>query len=55
MLFQGYTLYPWLTVAQNVAFGLQFQRMPKAQQRDRVRYFLDVVTAVANPVVRCRN
>ena len=43
MVFQGYTLYPWLTVAQNVAFGLQFQKMPKAQQRDRVRYFLDVV------------
>lgn len=43
MVFQGYTLYPWLTVAQNVAFGLQFQKMPKAQQRDRVRYFLEVV------------
>lgn len=43
MVFQGYTLYPWLTVAQNVAFGLQFQKMPKAQQRDRVKYFLDVV------------
>ena len=43
MVFQGYTLYPWLTVAQNVAFGLQFQRMPKPEQRDRVRYFLDVV------------
>lgn len=43
MVFQGYTLYPWLTVAQNVAFGLQLQKMPKAQQRERVRYFLDVV------------
>ncbi|MBW4473532.1 MAG: ABC transporter ATP-binding protein [Stenomitos rutilans HA7619-LM2] len=43
MVFQGYTLYPWLTVAQNVAFGLQFQNMPNAEQRDRVRYFLDVV------------
>lgn len=43
MVFQGYTLYPWLTVEQNVAFGLQLQKMPKAEQRDRVRYFLDVV------------
>lgn len=43
MVFQGYTLYPWLTVAQNVAFGLQFQNMRKAEQRDRVRYFLEVV------------
>lgn len=43
MVFQGYTLYPWLTVAQNVTFGLQFQKMSKLEQRDRVRYFLDVV------------
>ncbi len=43
MVFQGYTLYPWLTVAQNVAFGLQFRRMSKSAQRERVRYFLDVV------------
>lgn len=43
MVFQGYTLYPWLTVAQNVAFGLQFQKMSKVEQRDRVQYFLDVV------------
>lgn len=43
MVFQGYTLYPWLTVEQNVAFGLQFQKMPKAEQQERVRYFLDVV------------
>jgi NitT/TauT family transport system ATP-binding protein len=43
MVFQGYTLYPWLTVAQNVAFGLQFQDMSKADQRDQVNYFLNVV------------
>jgi NitT/TauT family transport system ATP-binding protein len=43
MIFQGYTLYPWLTVAKNVAFGLQFQQLTKAEQRDRVHYFLDVV------------
>jgi len=43
MVFQGYTLYPWRTVAQNVAFGLQLQKLPKAEQRDRVQYFLNVV------------
>jgi NitT/TauT family transport system ATP-binding protein len=43
MVFQGYTLYPWLTVAQNVAFGLRFQKMPKAEKRERVSYFLNVV------------
>ncbi len=43
MVFQGYTLYPWLTVAQNIAFGLQFQHMSKSAQRDKVGYFLNVV------------
>jgi NitT/TauT family transport system ATP-binding protein len=43
MVFQGYTLYPWLTVAQNVAFGLQFRGMSKADQKDQVNYFLNVV------------
>ncbi|HEY9648236.1 MAG TPA: ABC transporter ATP-binding protein, partial [Chroococcidiopsis sp.] len=43
MVFQGYTLYPWLTVAQNVAFGLQFRKMPKEEQRQRVSYYIDVV------------
>ncbi|PZV13605.1 MAG: ABC transporter ATP-binding protein [Leptolyngbya sp.] len=46
MVFQGYTLYPWLTVAKNIAFGLQLQKLSKAEQRDRVHYFLDVVGLV---------
>lgn len=43
MVFQGYTLYPWLTVAQNVAFGLQLRKLPKVEQKERVSYFLEVV------------
>ncbi|MBE9028147.1 ABC transporter ATP-binding protein [filamentous cyanobacterium LEGE 11480] len=43
MVFQGYTLYPWLTVAQNVAFGLSLRKLPKAVQRERVFHFLEVV------------
>ena len=43
MVFQNYTLYPWLTVAQNVAFGLQLRKMPQAEQRERVDYYLNVV------------
>lgn len=43
MVFQGYTLYPWRTVADNVAFGLQLRKLPKAEQKERVSYFLDVV------------
>ena len=43
MVFQSYTLYPWLTVANNIAFGLKLRRLPKAQQQERVRYYLNVV------------
>jgi NitT/TauT family transport system ATP-binding protein len=43
MVFQGYTLYPWLSVADNIAFGLQIRNMPKAEQRERVNYYLNVV------------
>jgi NitT/TauT family transport system ATP-binding protein len=43
MVFQNYTLYPWLTVSQNIAFGLQFRKMPKAEQHDRINYYLNVV------------
>lgn len=43
MVFQHYTLYPWLTVRKNIAFGLELRNMPKAEQRDRVDYFLEVV------------
>jgi len=35
VVFQRYSLFPWLTVAGNIAFGLEEQRMPKAQ-RERV-------------------
>lgn len=43
MVFQSYTLYPWLTVAQNIAFGLGLRKMPKTEQYDRVNYYLNVV------------
>jgi NitT/TauT family transport system ATP-binding protein len=43
MVFQGYTLYPWLTVSQNIAFGLQLRKMPRSEQRELIAHYLDVV------------
>jgi NitT/TauT family transport system ATP-binding protein len=43
MVFQKYSLYPWLTAAQNVAFGMQMQGRNKVEIRERTGYFLDVV------------
>ena len=36
MVFQGYSLFPWKSVAQNIAFGLETARVPRADRRARV-------------------
>ncbi|WP_223906208.1 ABC transporter ATP-binding protein [Rhodoferax lithotrophicus] len=40
MVFQGYTLFPWLTVRQNIEFGLKRRNMPAAQRREVVDHYL---------------
>jgi NitT/TauT family transport system ATP-binding protein len=36
MVFQEYALFPWMTVSDNVAFGLQVQNLPARQIQARV-------------------
>ncbi|MFM7754110.1 MAG: ABC transporter ATP-binding protein [Cyanobium sp.] len=43
MVFQKYSLYPWLTAAQNVAFGMELQGRSRPEIRERTAYFLEVV------------
>ena len=43
LVFQAYSLYPWRTVAQNVAFGLELQPIMKSDVRARVAHYLDVM------------
>ena len=43
MVFQKYSLYPWLNAADNVAFGMRLQGMTSADVHDRTAYFLEVV------------
>ncbi|MEM8807540.1 MAG: ATP-binding cassette domain-containing protein, partial [Cyanobacteria bacterium P01_G01_bin.38] len=43
MVFQKYTLYPWMSVQRNVEFGLKLQGMSKQVRRERASYYLDVV------------
>jgi putative spermidine/putrescine transport system ATP-binding protein len=40
MVYQGYALFPHMTVAQNVAFGLRMRKRPKARIDERVREVL---------------
>jgi len=43
MVFQNYTLFPWLSVADNVAFGLKLKGMSKSEIREKVAHYLDIV------------
>ncbi|RCK42116.1 glycerol-3-phosphate ABC transporter ATPase [Thalassospira xiamenensis] len=37
MVFQSYALYPHMTVAQNIDFGLRLMKMPATEREERVR------------------
>lgn len=43
MIFQENGIIPWMTVWENVAFGLKMRRLPKPLVRERVAYYLDKV------------
>jgi ABC-type nitrate/sulfonate/bicarbonate transport system ATPase subunit len=43
MVFQSYTLFPWLTVQDNVEFGLRIAGMAAAQRRETARRFITQV------------
>jgi NitT/TauT family transport system ATP-binding protein len=43
MVFQGYSLFPWMTVAANIAFGLRLARVSRAQRADRIEELLHIV------------
>ena len=43
MMFQSYALFPHMTVAQNIAFGLKQDRLPRAEIEQRVAEMLKLV------------
>ena len=43
MVFQNYTLYPWMNVQENTEFGLKLQGVPKRERRERASYYLGIV------------
>ncbi len=43
IVFQNYALFPHMTVAENIAFGLEMRRTPRAEIKPRVQQALDLV------------
>lgn len=43
MVFQGYTLFPWLTVKKNVMFGLKMKGTNARRATEQAHHWLDVV------------
>jgi NitT/TauT family transport system ATP-binding protein len=44
MVFQSYTLFPWLNVRQNIEFGLTLQNVPLLEKRQISEHFMDMVS-----------
>ena len=42
-VFQDYALFPHMTVAQNIEYGLRVQHIPKSQRREKVNQALEMV------------
>ncbi len=43
MMFQSYALFPHMTVARNIGYGLKHERMARSERDDRVAAMLDLV------------
>jgi NitT/TauT family transport system ATP-binding protein len=43
MVFQHYTLYPWMNVQQNAEFGLKLQGVSQRERQDRANHYLQIV------------
>ena len=43
MVFQSYTLFPWLSVRENICFGLREKGMPQARQAEMAAHYVDKV------------
>lgn len=43
MVFQSYTLFPWLTVRKNVEFGLRLKGVPAAERAETARKYIGLV------------
>lgn len=43
MVFQTYTLFPWMSVEDNIKFGLKIRKVPKDEQQKIADKYLDII------------
>lgn len=43
MIFQNFSLFPWLTVKENIAFGLNLQKISNEEKEKLVQYYLSII------------
>jgi NitT/TauT family transport system ATP-binding protein len=43
MIFQDYALFPWASVSENIAFGLEMKNLPSHKCLDATQYFIGLV------------
>ena len=43
MVFQGYSLFPWLNVQKNVEFGLKMKGIPAAERAEQAQKYIELV------------
>lgn len=43
IVFQEFALFPWLTAAGNIAFGLRSQGIPRKEREERIRKYIELV------------
>ncbi|MBX3121563.1 MAG: ABC transporter ATP-binding protein [Nitrospira sp.] len=43
VVFQEHGLFPWLTAAENIEFGLRMKKLPKGERRDLVSKYIEIV------------
>lgn len=43
MVFQTYTLFPWMTVEENIKFGLKIKKLPKEKQQEIADRYLEII------------
>ena len=48
MVFQKYTSFPWLTVAENIEYGLKINGVPPAERAQIVAHLIEAVGSRAS-------